>query len=221
MLDSVLPSQSQKQSMRKAAEKYNGQINQSLASYLTARGITKQAANGFLLGLVSDPEPEHQEYEGRLAIPYITHSEQVVGFKFRCIECVKCEGHGKYLGLPGQRAHLYNSRVLATSQPLVAVVEGELDAVILSAVVGVPAVGLSGGGAWLPHFPRCFDGVERVAVVMDNDRKPDGSNPGQGFTEKLLRDLPRGFNVKPPEGMDLGEWYLSEGPEPIRKALGQ
>ena len=213
--------------MQTAADRYAGAIDQRLASYLVARGIDRDAATGHLLGLVEDPVVGHEAYRGMLSIPYVTPAG-VVAIKFRCAEMHSCKelGHQKYLAPPGQKPRLFNVRDLFTPFPYIAICEGELDTVVMSARIGVPAVGVAGGNAWQDHYPLCFADFDRVYVVMDNDEKDVGSNPGASFAKTIIESLAkRGTNavmIRPPAGHDVTSWYMEHGEDAVReKVLGE
>ena len=221
MLTSLRLSESLRESLQTAAQRYHEAITSELALYLHDRGIDKDAAVGHLLGLVADPLPEHASYQGRLAIPYVTPAG-VVGMRFRDLTG---NSKAKYLGVEGAPARLYNTRALFSDKPYIAVCEGELDAIVLNDRVGVPATAVAGGHAWKDHMPRCFADFDRVFVICDDDVKEDGSNPGADFTKKIVGSLSAvGINavaIKPPRGLDLSEWYVRDGARAIReKVLG-
>ena len=155
-------------------------------------------------------------FKDMLSIPYVCPAG-VVSMKFRDITG---NAKNKYLGLPGSRPKLFNARVLAEPIDTVVLCEGELDAIVMSARVGVPAVGVPGVSAWLDHFPRCFADVRNVFVVFDNDVHEDGSNPGQVAVKKVLKAIPHARNILPPKGLDVSEWFVSQGAGVIRKAMG-
>jgi DNA primase len=202
--------------MEAATAAYEAQIDRALVSYLTARGIDQDAATGARLGLCAEPMVGHEWFRGRLSIPYLTPAG-VVKMRFRDIAG---SAKSKYMDLPGARPKLYNAQCLARSPQTVVVCEGELDALVMSARVGVPTVGVPGVSSWLEHMPRCFADVRNLFVVFDNDVKEDGSNPGQVAAKKVARQIAGATVVSPPLGMDVGEWFLSEGADAIRKALG-
>lgn len=148
-----------------------------------------------------------------MSIPYVTDAG-VVAIKFR-----RLEGEGpKYDSPSGQHARLFNVRAFQIPGDAIAVCEGELDALVCTSVVGVPAVGTP-GTTWLDHWPRCFADHAQVFIVADNDEKEDGSNPGLKHAKHVLKTLPNAQIITPPLGLDLGEWVLKEGAEKVRKAM--
>ena len=62
-----------------------------------------------------------------------------------------------------------------------AICEGELDTIIASSVLGIPAVGVPGVAAWKPHFTKMFagygwrsdlGGIRRAAKILDLELIP-------------------------------------------------
>lgn len=219
MLDSLTLSQSHKDSLERATAKYETNIDQA-GSYLHARGITRDAALSYRLGVVSEPEPGHERFVGMLALPYLTVSGPVA-IKFRRID--GSDG-AKYDSPAGQRIRLYNSRSLASPGDLVAVCEGELDALVCTSALGIPAVGVPGASTWEDHWARCFADYPTVLVVADHDVKTDDkgreSSPGLKHAHKVVQKIHGARLVTPPPGLDLGEWVLRDGPEAVRKVMG-
>lgn len=212
-MDSVLPSASQRSSLERATALYASKVDLA-ASYLAGRGVTEEGAHSFRLGYVEEPAtPEHERFVGWVSIPYLTVTG-VVAIKFRRVD----DGSPKYDAPGGQKAHLYNARVLAEAGDVVAVVEGEFDALLATQDI-IPAVGTP-GVTWLPHWPRCFASFDRVIVVGDNDVKEDGSNPGLKHAKKVQASLPGSELILPPPGLDISEWINEHGAEAVREGLG-
>lgn len=220
MLDSLLPSATQLRLLSEATERYS--VHLDLAGpFLTSRGISHKGAVAARLGVVRDPLPSHERFDGHLAISYITPGG-TVAIKFRCIADHTCKDVGcqRYDQPAGQKVHLFNAGVLATTKAdVVAVCEGELDAHLCTHELGIPAVGTA-AGTWLDHYPRCFADFEEVIVIADHDVKPDGSSPGIKHAKRVQSTVSRSRIVTPPAGMDLGEWYLSAGAEVVKRSLG-
>jgi len=169
----------------------------------------------FQLGTITEPINGHEMYEGWISIPYITAGGSCVGFKFRRVD----EGKPKYGSPTGQKAHLYNVVDVTIMSPYIVICEGELDTVITSGVLGIPAVGVPGVAAWKSHFPKLFGGYETVYVVGDNDIKEDGSNPGAEFAKRVANEVMNSTIVTLPAGMDINDYYLKHGVEETRKLL--
>jgi DNA primase len=143
--------------------------------------------------------------------------DQTVALKFRADPN---DRHGtKYMALPGQHPRLFNVAALRGEERVVAIVEGELDAIVMTHTVGVPAIGVPGAGTWLKHHRRCFADADQVFIVTDNDTgKKD--NAGQRLALKVAEDLRGSKIVTPPAGMDVTDWVVAEGVDAVRERLG-
>ncbi|MCM1967817.1 topoisomerase [Streptomyces sp. G1] len=197
--------------------------------YLAHRGLPIPAGPKY--GFVSEPAVGHEQYRGRLAIPYWRPGggiHAVATIRFRCIadRCVKSpdgsfvpphqerhEGHGRYMGLPGHPPRLYNTPALLTSKPYIALNEGELDS---DAVQGadVPAVGTPGVSTWRDHFDPALAGFEIVFVLGDGDQA------GRQFAAKICERLPNAKAIDLGDGYDAARFIHEFGPERFRERLG-
>lgn len=210
-----MASNAQSKLLLEAAQRYAQAINPQTLNVLEERGISDAVAAMFELGTITDPINGHEMYEGWLSIPYITAGGSCVGFKFRRLDDIK----PKYGSPTGQKAHLYNVIDVTIMSPYIVICEGELDTVITSGVLGIPAVGVPGVAAWKSHFPKLFGGYETVYVVGDNDIKEDGSNPGAEFAKRVANEVMNSTIVTLPAGMDINDYYLKHGVEDTRKLL--
>lgn len=220
MLDSLLPSAAQLRTLAEATGRYAEHLDEA-GPFLVSRGITHQSAIAARLGVVRDPLPGHERFVGHLAISYPT-AGNVVAMKFRCIADHNCKEVGcqRYDQPAGQKVHLFNAGVLAsTKSDVVAVCEGELDAILCTHELGIPAVGTA-AGTWLEHYPRCFADFEEVLIIADHDVKPDGSSPGIKHARKVQGTMSRSRIITPPPGLDIGEWFVQEGREAVMKGIG-
>ena len=198
-----------------AAQRYAQAITPEALGVLDARGICELTAARFQLGIITEPLNGHEMHTGWLSIPYITASGSCVGFKFRRLDNLK----PKYGSPTGQKAHLYNVSDILLMKPYIVVCEGELDTVIVSGELGIPAVGVPGVAAWKPHYPKLFSGYESVYVVGDNDVKEDGSNPGAEFAKRVANEVFNSVIVTLPPNMDINDYYLANGASATRKLL--
>lgn len=208
----MIASLSQRESLERATAEFEKNVDH-LRSFLEPRGISREAAEAFRLGFASDELPGFERFVGMMSIPYLTPAG-VVKMKFR-----RLEGEGPKYDGPSSHARLYNVLALQEKGDVIAICEGELDALVCSTAVGVPAVGTP-GTTWLDHFPRCFSDYERVLIVADNDEKEDGSNPGLKHAKAVAKSIPHSQIIMPPNGADLNEWLLRDGADAIRKAMG-
>jgi hypothetical protein len=126
-----------KKSLAEATIAYHAQVG-VIAEYLAARGISKQSADMYRLGYVKEPLVGHEQYEGRLAIPYLTPTGPV-DLRFRQ---VVDDGSPKYLSRPGAEGHLFGVNAFQIDSDHIAICEGELDTIITHGECGVPAIGI-------------------------------------------------------------------------------
>lgn len=214
MLSSLIVSSSQIEYLDRAAAAYAANVDLA-APYLVSRGIGQQAALGSRLGFVATPEPGHERFRGMVSIPYLL-PVGVVAFKFR-----RLQGEGKKYDSPvGQHSRLYNAGVLASGGDLVAVCEGEFDAIKVQQDLGIPAVAVPGTDNWRPHMARCFADWDRVIVFADHDVKENGSDPGLKHAKRLVKEIANAELVIPPGRADVTEWLMSEGVDRVREASG-
>lgn len=209
-------SHEQSRSLLEAVTHYNKSLNDQAESYLEERGISRDVADQFLLGVVTDPITGHDTHEGWLSIPYLTASGLCVGVKFRRLD----DGKPKYGAPTGQKAHLYNVCDVIVDSAYIVICEGELDTVIVSGVLNMPAVGVPGVAAWKPHFAKLMSGYDRVYIVGDNDIKEDGTNPGQEFSKRVHSEITNGIIVSLPPQMDINDFYLANGVDATVRLLG-
>jgi DNA primase len=206
----------QLKSSLEAAVQYNKDLSEEAVAFLADRGISKEIADKFLLGYIKQPAATHENYQGWLSIPYITVLGHCVGFKFRRLD----DGKPKYGAPLGQKGHLYNVSDIIVTSEYIAVCEGELDTIICSAVLGIPAVGVPGVAAWKPHFTKMFIGYGKIYIVGDNDIKEDGSNPGAEFSRRVAQEVMNSSIVSLPAGLDLNDLYLAKGIEETKRTIG-
>lgn len=181
-------------------------------NYLKNRGITGVVAQQFRLGYINDPLPGDEQQRGRLVIPYLTHSG-VTWIKTRNITDSDAP---RYLWLtegPGKR--LFNVNDLFKTSPHIVCAEGELDALVMSSLIGVPAVAIPGTQFWDRKLRGVFDDYDRVFCCMDGD------SAGQKAAQAVSSDLGwKARLVNFPPGDDVNSLYLREGADAVRQLLG-
>ena len=201
-------SQLQKELLGRATQKYAGSISLA-ADYLVSRGITKEAALQARLGVVEEPEPGHEAYQGRLSIPYITKTG-VVDLRFRSLNPAV---EPKYMGMTGAETKMYNVLDIERAGDWIGVCEGELDTLTLSTLVGIPCIGVPGANSWKKHYTRLLADFERVFVFADGDQ------PGKEFASSLARELPV-TTISMEDGEDVNSSYVKYGVDYIRERMG-
>jgi DNA primase len=211
-----MQSKGQLKSLLEAVTHYSQEIDEATVAYLAGRGISKEIAQQYMLGTVKDTIPGHEAYQGWLSIPYVTALGVCTSVKFRRID----DGKPKYGQPTGQKLHLYNVADVMIDAPNIVVCEGELDCVVISGILGIPAVGVPGVAAWKPHYSKLLGGFDTVLIVGDNDLKEDGTNPGAEFSRRVAGEVMNSRIVELPQGTDVNEYYLSNGPEALVQLLG-
>lgn len=173
--------------------------------YLASRGLL-DGASQFLLGWIEKPHPVHEDrFVHMLSIPYVT-PRGIVGFKMRHID----GGDRRYDSPAGQKHHIFNTPAILDAVKEVLIVEGELDAVAATVALGGRQVcAVPGANSWRHWWRRCFDGIESVKVVTDNDDKDN--NPGQELARRICEDIPHAMRVSLPLGHDVNSYIQTYG----------
>ena len=208
-------SDSQREIAETATTRYQDQFSVEAYDHLAARGIELEAAQAARLGQVSDPEPGHEAFAGRLAIPYLDRNGQALTLRFRCLKGhdhkapeVRCP---KYMSISGDTPRLYNVRAVHQATDEIHIAEGELDAIVLEQL-GLHAVALPGADAWKSHYRRIFDGFNQVLVWADPDEA--GGKLRQTILNSVYQARPVNLTVG-----DVGETLLQLGAEALERAL--
>lgn len=196
-------------SLEEATRTYQVQID-AAGTYLASRGISRNVALTFRLGYVHEPMIGHEQYAGRLAIPYLTPTG-VVDLRFRSISD---DGSPKYLSRPGAESALFNVPAFQQDSDVIAVCEGELDTMITHGECGIPAVGVPGANGWKSWYARAFADYRKVIVLCDGDQ------PGRDLGKKIAQQIDVATVVSMPDGMDVNDVFLAEGGDGIRKRIG-
>jgi len=210
-----IPSESQKRRLGLLTDRYHEALTPDVLSYLASRGIDQDAVAGFRLGRVTDPDPVHERFEGRLSIPFITPTG-VVAMRFRCLEDHDCRElkHGKYEGVAGEPSRLFNVSALHSAMGAVGICEGELDAIVAS-VSGMASVGVPGAPTFKRFWYRLFDDFETVYVFGDGD------SAGRKFASELTANI-RGARALPlPAGHDVSSYVLEFGSDSFRQFFSE
>lgn len=178
--------------------------------FLKSRGIDGATALKFRLGFVESPLENHDGMQGMLSIPYVTPTG-VTAIRFRRLQ----GDGGKYHQETGSFSPLFNVRDLHRPERYISICEGELDAVIMSGLCGVPAVAIPGTGQWNKRgkiYSRLFQDYDKVFIVMDPDKA------GQDIAPNIAKYVPNPVNVVLP--FDVNDTFLANGREFILQELG-
>ena len=200
-------SKSQRELLERAVSSYSQHIPVA-EEYLVLRGLDLEVAAEALLGVVVDPLPSHEAFEGRLAIPYVTQGG-VVDIRFRAMGLEE----PKYMGISGTQTRLYNVNAIHKAQNFIAICEGEIDTLTLDACVGIPAIGVPGANSWKKHYNRLLQDFEFIYVFADGDKA------GVEFGKMLSKELSGVLTFTMPEGEDVNSMYLKEGREYFMKKV--
>jgi DNA primase len=211
-VDSLRLSDEFRRSLESATEKFEKALSEGVANYLLGRGIDRAVAAAYRLGTVDASATGFSEYEGMLSIPYLTPRGGVCALKFRrAHDCdAECD-HAKYL--TPHETRLYNTKALDRADLLghIAICEGEINAITLEALCGIPAVGVPGVKTWTAHpeWVSIFRGYRRVLIFQDDDE------PGRELAKRIAHDIDTAEIVRLPAN-DANATYLGYGPEEIR-----
>lgn len=212
-------SASRKSANGSAAAKYHQQLfspqGQSALDYLTSdRGLSEATIKAFGLGFVADPVSAHDQYRGRICLPYLTPGGDVMKLRFRAVP--PYEGNAKYLDIAGGSPRMFNTSAIVNGGNELVISEGEMDTIALTQM-GYKAVGVAGTQAWQPFFRRMLDGFSRIIVTVDND---DGG-AGREFANKVSEEMEDQDVVHAlmPEGHDVNSAMTDLGVDVVHDLL--
>lgn len=203
-------SDSQRETLEEAVSSYEAALTADVARLLLARGIDRETARTFRLGVVgTDAFPGHERFKGWLAIPYLGVNDMPKSLRFRCPQehDHREHGHGKYMSMTDEPARVFNVRAIRTADDTIHVAEGEFDAMVLNRL-GLPAVAIPGASAWKGKHRRLLAGFNRVWVWGDPD------DAGAEFTQRVCRALPKARGVRL-RGGDVTDTFKAGGAEAL------
>lgn len=200
-------SELQKTSLESMVSLFQTRIGEA-GPYLSGRGFTPEHAAAFRLGVVPADVPGYEQYAGRLAIPYLTPTG-CVDIRFRSLG----GDSPKYMSRPGSHGHMYNVGVFQQRGDLVAVCEGEIDA-MTATMCGIPTIGIPGANGWKSLWNRAFQDYSQVLVFCDGD------DPGREFGKKVRKDVEEATVIHLPEGEDVNSLVVAHGAEALRERAG-
>jgi DNA primase len=210
-----------RRSLEATAARYQMALTEAARAYLLGRGLGPAEVARYRIGLVDGGVPEHEDYAGMLSIPYLTRAG-VVSLKFRrAHDCSPNCQHAKYIS--PYETRLYNTLAMdeADRTGLLGIAEGEVDAMTLDALCGIPSVGIPGVETYSKHpeWKELFRGYKQVLIFPDLDEinPKTGKRPGDELAKALSRDIDTARVVRLP-GKDVNETYRAAGADGIRKA---
>jgi DNA primase len=207
-------SASQREALEEATSSYAGAVTAEAARYLLARGIDRDTAATFRLGVVGDPFPGHERFRGWLAIPYLDREGKPLSMRFRCIteHNHRDFGHGKYMSMTDEPSRVFNVRGIHLAEDTLHVAEGEFDTMILSRVFGGCASGFPGARSWSGHHRRMLAGFSKVYVWGDPDEA------GAEFVQKVTRAVRTAKGVRL-RGGDVTDTYVAGGADALHALI--
>lgn len=191
------------------------QLTVDAGRYLAARGIDRETAATFRLGVVTDPEPEHVAYRGMIAIPYLGRPSkdaplETWQMRFHCFQPHEHNFHGKYNTMKGDSPRLFNTQHLYGSGNVIHLTEGEFDAMILNKI-GLPAIAVPGAHSWAPRHKFALAGFSRIFLWADPDEA------GAELSHTIRRDLRHTVTIK--LEADVTDTYKAGGAGALLAAL--
>lgn len=199
----LLPlSDSQKEELEEATSRYARSVSRAAVGWLRARGIDKDIAQRFRLGVADEPMPGHMHARGWLAIPYLDLHQTPLSIRFRRPDWADTSGP-KYLSLEGERSRVFNVAAIRDAADTICVTEGEFDTMVLTKL-GYHSVAIPGANGWQSHHRRLLADFQKVLVFGDSDEA------GASFARKVTQSLRSARSVHLPEGLDVTDLHLED-----------
>lgn len=195
------------EAMTRAAAQFHEALGGEALEYLESRGLSGVAAGAQLGEVPWDASPAWHQYRGRLSIPFFNANGDCVLIRFRDLSGTSS---AKYLQMADSNNVPYNMPALISGQRTINVCEGELDALVLSAM-GFAAIGITGANGWKPHYRKLLDPFERVVVWGDNDEA------GRAFNSTVRKSVRQAQPAYLED--DINDTYTSQGELPILAAF--
>lgn len=199
---------SQKEFLEQATAQFEVDLLGSPAvGYLEGRGISPELSARYRLGYVGSTRDGLERYRGRIAVPSIC-ARGVVSMRFRSLDP---DADVKMLGMPKPwPTRLFNVRAVQEADDVIAITEGEFDAISLEAM-GLPAVGAPGANSWessdYRHHGRLFSGFRKVLIFGDGD------DAGRDFAKKVYESMSvdvEAIIIPMPKGEDPNSLFVRD-----------
>lgn len=179
--------------------------------YLESRGISEDTILSAQLGIETQGR-----HAGWLAIPYLNGQGRWRTTRYRSLPPMD----KAYMTVRGSGTHLYN--LAAAQNDVVAICEGELDALILQQL-GQPAVALPGVTQWQRQWRWLFRNCDLVYVITDHaprDKEEARSAEVRAMNKMrahigMVTDVEA---IEMPEGKDVNDLWL-EDPDRLKELL--
>lgn len=216
-----VPSQERRTFLERARKRYQESLTpeSDAGQYLMkTRGLLWANANYFRLGVVNDPLPGHEEFQGMLCIPYLAPNGDTLTLRFRRLG----DEGPKYRSMHGDTPRPYNTPALERHSLDFWLLEGEPDTWI-SHQLGLPCNGYGGANTWKSYFRHIYAQYRTVFVPCDGDKA------GKDFGRSIAKDLPNARVIDmgtylDDEGEershDVNSFFLLEGPEATLRKVG-
>lgn len=117
--------------------------------------------------------------------------------------------------MPGSQTRLYNVNALLSAGDIIAVTEGEIDAITLNYKCGIPSIGVPGANSWKKHYSRILQDFEKVYIFADGDQA------GSEFARKVAQEVQGVTIINLPEGQDVNSLYLTHGAQYFQEKVKQ
>lgn len=182
-------------------------------AWLEGRGLSIETIDQAQLGYETSGK-----FRDCITIPYFDARGELVGVRYRHL---RPNPPMKYQSPKGFRKHLYN--VAATQNDVVAICEGEFDALILQQL-GYPSVAITGTGGWERAWRWLFRDCNLVLVAMDRaviEDNPDAAAAEDRTRNQILAQVGMVTDVELvdiPPGKDITDLYL-ESPDRLKELL--
>lgn len=191
------------EALNEATAQYSAATNDSVLEWWERRGLTEASVRTNVLGVVDDPHPGHEQYDGWIAIPYLDNAGNTLQIRFRCPWDHDHKGHGKYATVKGDAPRMYNTSTLYRAGDDVWLTEGEIDTISLEQI-GLNAVAIPGVHNWGWRHQIMLAGFNRVWVFGDGDQA------GFEFASRIESKMRTARAVRVPKGHDANS-LLAEG----------
>lgn len=183
-------------------------------AWLHGRGLTEETIDRAQLGYQSSGR-----YRDAIVIPYFDARGELRNVRYRHL---RHNPPAKYESPKGFGTHLYN--VAATQNDVVAICEGEFDALVLEQL-GFSAVAIPGVNTWQREWRWLFRDCDLVLVVIDMASTREEDADARAAEERARARIAAQVGtvtscevVELPDGNDVTDLYLTD-PDKLKELL--